>query len=209
MKDYRLEVASSFIHPTWLRTVTGREFEVVVANDGALEVEGDRLRFVGDAPPPGTPVVLRVGRWITCVTAADRDEAARQRAAEDAARLAAEHAALNRHRDEALAQAGALNLPFRWSPAIKDVLSGLSESSWGDGRNRSTVEHILLLEPLADGRLTRDAGDFLCTARSGSNGKRWSSGAEGSVAVDGDGQPYPAKVTCKTCLKLAARWRDR
>ncbi|WP_017170348.1 hypothetical protein [Xanthomonas phaseoli] len=62
MKDYRLEVASSFIHPTWLRTVTGREFEVVVANDGALEVEGERLRFVGDARP-------RVRPWC-CVSAA-------------------------------------------------------------------------------------------------------------------------------------------
>ncbi|QRD58316.1 hypothetical protein H8Z75_23195 (plasmid) [Xanthomonas citri pv. citri] len=62
MKDYRLEVASSFIHPMWLRTVAGREFEVVVANDGGLEVEGN-VSASSATPCP------RVRPWC-CVSAA-------------------------------------------------------------------------------------------------------------------------------------------
>lgn len=40
----------------------------------------------------------------------------------------------------------AKKLPFKYDIAIKPVLSGLSENSWGDGTNRRTVEHIILLE---------------------------------------------------------------
>jgi hypothetical protein len=92
-----------------------------------------------------------------------------------------------------------------WDVGIKDVLSGLSETSWGDGRSAATVEHVYLLEPLTAGRLVRQAGDFLCTAAAGTNGKRWSSKVI-ERAHDGDGQPYRPRPTCKACLALAKRW---
>lgn len=94
---------------------------------------------------------------------------------------------------------------MRWDVGIKDVLSGLSQTSFGDGRNRATVEHIYLLEPLQAGRLARKAGDFLCTAASGSNGKRWSSKVI-ERSHDGDGLPYQPKVSCRACLAAAERW---
>lgn len=97
-----------------------------------------------------------------------------------------------------------LNLPFKWHPAIKDVLSGLSENSAGNGRNRATVQHIRLEEDYADGRLQRSQGDFLCTTASGTNGKNWSN-QKPEYWYDGNRLRYPAPVTCKSCLKAANR----
>ena len=95
-------------------------------------------------------------------------------------------------------------LPVRWQVGQKDVLRGLSARSWGDGRSKATVNHIHLLEPLEKGRLVRTAGDFLCTAAQGSNGRRWSSVE--ATALDGDGGNYQPKVTCSKCLSLARHW---
>ena len=50
-------------------------------------------------------------------------------------------------------------------PGKKDVISGLTENSWGDGQKANTVYHVYLKEPLHDGRLYRSAGDFLCSRR--------------------------------------------
>ncbi len=79
------------------------------------------------------------------------------------------------------------------------MLSGLTERSNGDGYNKATVHHILLTEDLEAGRLKRRAGDFLCTSKSGSNGKDWSNQRE---AYSG------AKVTCKHYLEIAGRFMD-
>jgi hypothetical protein len=65
-------------------------------------------------------------------------------------------------------------LPARWGVGIRDVLSGLAEGSWGDGRNGATVDHMLLFAPLAVGRLKRREGDLLCASNARLNGKNWS-----------------------------------
>jgi hypothetical protein len=83
-------------------------------------------------------------------------------------------------------------------------LQPLTENSWGDGRNRRTVDHILLLEPLQVGRLKRRERDFLCSSSAARNGKRWS-GQVIDRAIDGYGNEYPPAVTCQTCLRLAER----
>jgi hypothetical protein len=89
-----------------------------------------------------------------------------------------------------------LMIPVKWTPGIKDVLSGLKEGSNGCGVNRRTVIHIRLDEPLINGRIKRIKGDFLCTTAKGNNGKAWSSQEREN-----------GKVTCKSCLELAAKWR--
>jgi len=96
-----------------------------------------------------------------------------------------------------------LNIPVDWHTGYKDVLSGLSENSWGDGTNKATVGHIEFLESLNDGRLKRERGEFLCTKK---KGKQWS-GDSHLKSIDGDGNCYNAKVTCKTCIKAANRWK--
>lgn len=98
-----------------------------------------------------------------------------------------------------------LRIPVKWTAGIKDVLSGLSANSWGDGRSKSTVEHILLQEDIDEGRFQRRSGSFLCTLPSGSNGKNWS-GSKKETRTDVDGVEYIPKITCKACIKLAKRW---
>ena len=99
---------------------------------------------------------------------------------------------------------GRICIPVNWDVAIRDVLSGLQENSMGDGRNAATVEHILLLEPLACGRLKRGKGDLLCASNRKLNGKNWS-GQRAERRVGSNGEQYKPRVTCKSCLRLARK----
>ena len=87
-------------------------------------------------------------------------------------------------------------LPFQWETGIKDVLSGLSENSMGDGRSSRTVQHIYLLESFTGQRLRRNKGDFLCTSAKGSNGERYSQ----QIIEEG------RAPTCRACLKIADKF---
>ena len=205
MKTYRLNTSSGFIHPAWLNRMNGRTLDGVVSEIGTLDADGQTLCFPAERLPPGTAVRIHFGRWFTCVTLEDalKEEAERRLAAERAE--AEQRDELNRASAEAQAFNERIRLPVRWSVGIKDVLSGLSARSHGDGRNRATVEHILLEQDLDAGRLRRKAGDFLCTSRGGSNGKQYAAQPV-EVRTDGDGQSFAPKVTCRRCLSLAARW---
>jgi len=109
---------------------------------------------------------------------------------------------LNKRRDETKQFNESLNIPFSWRTGYKDVLSGLSGISWGDGTNQATVGHIEFLEEHTEGRLKRIMSDFLCTAKIG---KQWS-GSSHLESLDGDGNSYNARVTCRSCIKSAKRW---
>ncbi|CCO44202.1 putative Predicted protein [Vibrio nigripulchritudo SOn1] len=90
-----------------------------------------------------------------------------------------------------------LNIPFRWAPDIKVVLSGLSANSAGNGINRRSVSHIRVLEPYQDGRFVRTRGDFLC----GKDNSKY----QGYSAPD-ESKKHTVKVTCKQCIKAAERF---
>jgi hypothetical protein len=53
-----------------------------------------------------------------------------------------------------------LYLPVRWTSGFKSVISGLTENSSGNGINRRTVIHVLLLEDIRDGRWSEMKGIF-------------------------------------------------
>ena len=89
---------------------------------------------------------------------------------------------------------------MQWCPGVKEVISGLSASSWGDGRNRTSVEHIYLLEDMRVGRFKRKEGDFLCANSKAGWNAGWADPR--SEWVDGDGQLYKPKITCKACLSI-------
>lgn len=178
------------------RSIVLQEQRLMVRSSHGTEVHGGH--WWG---PPGESVIVWLGadghfrfcrrdeqeahdRWLA--------QAHQQREIDHRARLerqAAEDEAFN----------ASLAIPVPWEVAIKDVLSGLSATSIGNGANKSTVQHVRLKADLMDGRLVRHAGDFLCTGPAGSNGKRWS----------GDGFTSRAAVTCKACLKLAKRFELR
>jgi hypothetical protein len=206
MKTYQLSVPG-ILDPFWFGRVRSGEHGAVVAADGTVTVEGVALRFSVEALPAAAAVRvwLNAQGFFTCASVeevAARDAARREQALVDNQR---HKARLNELRSDAQTFNARITLPVKWDVGIKDVLSGLTETSWGDGRSKATVEHIYLLEPLEAGRLTRKEGDLLCTSASGTNGKRWS-GKIVERCHDGEGVPYQAKVTCKACLAAAKRW---
>jgi hypothetical protein len=194
------------LEPFWFNKVRHGQHAAVVGPDRTITLEGVPLRLRAEAPDPGTAVRvwLNGSGFFVCATLDEIEREALVRRDAEAADAERNRQRLNALRAEAEAFNARLALPVQWDVGIKDVLSGLTENSWGDGRNKATVEHIYLLEPLQDGRLTRAKGDFLCTSSSGTNGMRYSSVIERSH--DGEGKTYQPKVTCKACLALAARW---
>lgn len=206
MKTYPVS-GPALIDPFWFARARQGRHASVVEPGHTLLVEGVSLRLTEDAPEPGTAVRvwLSGSGFFVCATVDDIERESQARRDAEAAEAAHRRQRLNARRVEAEAFNARIALPAKWDVGIKDVLPGLSECSWGDGRSKATVEHIHLLEPLVQGRLTREAGDFLCTSANGANGKRWSS----KVAErrhDGDGQPYQPIVSCKACLVLARKW---
>lgn len=199
--------APHHLNPFWhLRHCQG-EHPAVVGADRAVELDGVTLRLRDDALAPGAQVKvwLSTSGYFVCALVQDIERATEERRAAEAIEYAELNARLNTLRAEADAFNAQIKPPVNWVVGIKDVLSGLSDRSWGDGRNKATVNHVYLLEPLNSGRLVRNAGDFLCTAAGDTNGKDWS-GKKREIRHDGNGDTYQPKVTCKACLKLAKRW---
>jgi len=199
--------APSPLNPFWhLRHCQG-EHLAIVGEGREVQLGGATLRLRDDALAPGAEVKvwLSTSGFFVCTLVQDIQVANEEQRAAEAVEYAEVFARLNTLRAEAEAFNAQIKPPVRWAVGIKDVLSGLSERSWGDGRNRATVNHVYLLEPLNSSRLKRNAGDFLCTASGDTNGKDWS-GKMLETRSDGNGESYQPKVTCKACLKLAKRW---
>jgi hypothetical protein len=206
VKTYPISVPG-LLDPGWFNTVRHGQHAAVVADDGTVTLEGVPLRLQGEAPAPGTAVQvwLNGSGFFVCASLEEIERQAQAQREAEAAAAERRRQQRNAMRADAEAFNARIALPVKWDVGVKDVLSGLSENSWGDGRSKATVEHIYLLEPLEAGRLTRKEGDFLCTSASGTNGKRWSSKIV-ERCHDGENMPYQPKVTCKACLALTQRW---
>ena len=205
MNTHRL-IFDGMLDPFWFNAQRGKTHNGVVEPTGFVRLAAMTLRLKDpNALPAGTQVKIWLDRDFQCAAAEEITREAAHRAETEA--LEAEEHRLRMNRERAAAETfnGAIHLPVRWIPGMKDVLSGLSEQSNGDGCNRATVQHILLLEDLHDGRLRRRAGSFLCTSAGGSDGLRYSGQPE-AMHVDGEGRLYPAKITCQACLQCASRW---
>jgi hypothetical protein len=215
MDVYQLTLGSQFADPRWLNAA--HRARVPVEGNTVL-LQGVRLAVNGRRPnprnlleaaqrqtllPAALPDGVLVEVWCdqngyyVCALADEYDQHEADKAARVEAERLAREALRERRRLEALAFNQALPVPVAWAPGHKDVLSGLSEHSNGDGLNARSVVHVMLRAPITDGRFKRAAGDFLCTSAAGTNGKQWSSQAEA---------PASAQVTCKACLKLTQRW---
>ncbi|AHJ13120.1 hypothetical protein [Sulfurospirillum multivorans] len=59
------------------------------------------------------------------------------------------------------------NLPFKFIADIKIALSGLSESSSGNGCKSNTVRHVVLQEDYVSGSLKRKTNQYLCSQQKG------------------------------------------
>lgn len=202
---YRL-VAPPMVDPRWLARVQGSPRVGVVDERGMIVLAGEDLRFEGEGLPAGSMVCVSLSPSGFFEAVAASALAQEEGALEEAKARYAETSrkTQNAIREAAEAANAEIILPVKWDVGIKDVLSGLSEKSDGSGRNSRTVEHIILLEPLEFGRLWRDEGEFLCSSRSATAGKRWSDQVT-DMWIDGDGKPFQPPVTCKKCLEIACR----
>jgi len=214
MKTFRLN-GPQFIDPGWFNAVKGGRHRVVIAPTGAVVLKGVEMRIVGVSSPdvspekslprPGTEVEVWLADQFMCASVVDVEHAAEVARQERVAREQRMRQQWDAARDEAIAFNASLRLPVAWDVGIKDVLSGLADGSWGDGRNRATVNHVLLKQPLTLGRLQRNKGDFLCSSSQALNGKRWA-GQTQAKAYDGAGSEYQPKVTCRKCVGVALRF---
>lgn len=182
----------------WMNLFRGGMQDGEVAPEGGVLVHGVNLRFADAkvALHSGTRVKVWVDFHFLCAESAElekRELARKEAAAQEARERQAAHA--RRHAEDQLFNQ-ALRVPVAWTVGLKDVLSGLSENSDGSGRNRASVNHILLLADLAYGRIQRKAGDLLCTSGAQTNGKNWS---------DQRGERQ-GRVTCARCLSLSKKW---
>lgn len=198
--------------PFWFRGEKDKTGVVTPEDTVYVEATGDRLILIeGELPPVGSVLFLTPDRFdikaeTDVESQARRNEEAKQRQArseENKKRMARVDLQLM-HR--AQLRNTSLYIPVRWTSGFKSVISGLTEDSNGNGLNRRTVIHVLLLEDIRDGRMIRKAGSFLCTAASGSNGKQWVNPATHS---DGEHGVYVSEVTCKQCITTAQRWHDQ
>lgn len=209
--EYKLKYPD-FAHPGFFRDGPLSTFRATVSENHTVLLFGQVLVFDDStpAPEPGTELEISTGKWyLTAETTAARE-------AREAAQKAqwheqeAQYAISRTEREKALRTRAtsvnaALNIPVRWTSGQKSVLSGLSASSMGDGRNARSVNHILLLEPIQEGRFKRDKQDFLCTTKAGTNGRGYS--VLETFNLDTEGR-YVSEITCKRCLELASRWAD-
>lgn len=88
------------------------------------------------------------------------------------------------------------DIPIDFATAQNNRLSELQKGSTGTGATESTARHLYVLEAFEDGRLSREAGRFLCLGE----GDR----------PDRPNEPAtnPKKITCETCLKRMERWKE-
>jgi hypothetical protein len=173
---------------------------------------GDTLALLtGVLPAEGAEVVLRMLGNQIGGDSLERFNVKESLRLERQAAASAQHQALQEERiriqqvraQQRRARAEQVNaslcIPVRWVPAIKVVYAGLTRNSSGSGANARTVNHVMLLESLDDGRLKRRVNDLLCSG-SGSYGHH------PTVDIDDAGK-YESEVTCAACLRVAERWK--
>lgn len=182
-------IANSFIRPDFFRSLPTEG----VVQGGKITIGLQVLIPEGEPYPDGTPVQIWCDRFFFCESLASLEKKKAERIAKYQERLEAKTAKEIDRIKASKSFNASLNIPVEWTPEYKHVLSGLLESSNGDGLRRNSQTHVYLREPLS-GRLAREANSFLCQS---------SRGAHFNDLIQGDNQ---SKVTCKACLKIAKRW---
>jgi len=203
MKQYSLTTKNGFINPHWYNSVKGHKFESIVDFNEEIIIEGCVLKFTykNEKLPINSKVIVFINNNFYCTLKSEYDDYLLKQRQIIEEKEKQRKLKLNNRRKEAENFNQSIKLPVKWDVGRKDVLSGLSANSWGDGYRSNTVEHIYLLEDLNIGKFHRNQYDFLCTSKSGNNGKNWS-GRIISKYIDGDNNEYQPKVTCKACLKI-------
>lgn len=209
---FSLDTTSRFLSPTWLNAVYGQTLVAAVQEDGqTVEVRGERLR-AGQAFEPGTELYCHFGRQFQCSEKLATD--VYLSAVQERERLRAEQARQQAEARVAARQAEADAFweqntpPFRFGVAHFEMLAGLSSRSSGGATVANTVSHVVALEPMKAGRLSRAAGEALCGAKSQRRHAAPWVFLPGSAP--NEGQSFrPAKPTCGSCCSALERCIQR
>jgi len=89
-------------------------------------------------------------------------------------------------------------IPFKFIAEIKIVLSGLSESSSGNGCQKNSVYHVVLKEDFAHGTLKRKENQYLCSQQKGN----FFTPSDYKMIED-----FQQVITCKECLKRIEKYK--
>lgn len=213
--EHSVYTVAPFIDPRWFREMRGGPQEGVVVDARTIQVKGQCLALDEKDTTvlvPGEAVFV----WIFAGNFRMETATDRQARQEEERVKAKQKEEAQRQRDAARrAQAAAFYesyaIPVPYTIGDKPVLSGLTENSNGDGRYASSVSHLLLKESLAEGRLKREAGLFLCAPSWQNMGSYHDviSGQESLAYGTDSREPYMPQVTCKACLRLMERWKKR
>lgn len=155
--------------------------------------------------PPGVPdgrYTLVWDREAKVARLAVRAETVRGAPAEEEAGALSER---QRERpDEALGFNRSLGVPVAWLPDYHFRPDGSAGSGWA---NR--VYHVRLREDLAEGRLRRGRGDWLCKPSRRGHGELFSVGDREEEHGTGEESLLSIHpVTCKACLRMSRRWAE-
>lgn len=192
-------------HREWVGTLTTewRGFvnpAVIHAAQHQREVNVTDGRALGQ---PVDPADIPDGRYTVVW---DHDvKVARLAAQRDAphAKVGAEAEALDEsRRQETLELNRSLGVPVAWLPDYHFRSDGSPGSGWS---NR--VYHVRLREDLAEGRLRRERGDWLCKSSRRGHGELFSVGdREEERGTDEETLLSIERVTCRACRRMCRRW---
>ena len=200
---YRLKKQRA-IDPHWIETVKGNSEIRTVVENGQLDLNGARLDVLYNNDDrvlqDGEEVIVLIDHHFWCEPVSDRQERLRQRDELAKKEKAGRRELLNQERTDAETFNANLTVPVNWRTSIK---KGFSERSDRSDKHSVSVAHIEFLEPYKQGRLKRNPGDFLCSKNTG---RQWSGHFQHQV-LDGEGNFYDGRVSCKACLKITRRWQ--
>lgn len=179
--------------------------------DGLIEAKGEHYRVINQPHfRTDEPVLVYQANAydLAYETVRERKEREQMKVAELKRQLEEEEIASEKRkqqRREIIASFyESYEIPFRFSPQIKIVLSGLSEHSWGDGTRKNTVHHLYVHETFQDGRLKRNANSYLCSPNEAGKFHDF-------ILDDREDDMLQNKenntITCSNCLKLMERWK--
>lgn len=202
----------AFPNPFWFSRRGDNTHEGIVISETTVKTEIQNLTLLeGVLPPVGTKIIITPGKYnLSAQTAEDaREEKKRFEKEKDEKRRLKdeqEKETEKKIRRKTEIANSKLFIPVKWTSGFKSVLSGLTAHGWGNGVNRRSVVHVLLLNDIKEGSFKRSKGSFLCTAPNGTDGKGWVDLERKSSDREGE---YISEITCKACLKVAERWNQK
>lgn len=180
-----------------------------IVKGGGLEIEGHRFKFIDEGHPvDGETVLFWMSNWGYAYVKSEYDAYQKERIESLIREKEADRLKALERKQKADDFYKSLNFPVAYHVGVKEVLSGLSASSWGDGQKRNSAIHLILDEDFESGRLKRQKREFLCSQQK--QVANWSGQNDSQLyAHHGRDLKWVPEITCKQCLKKLDKYIKR